>query len=158
MSNPELNNAIESAWAAFGGVPPAKTIAVWSQALQNIPLAHVRKALREASENGARPNLGLVKTRAQEFWNSASYAPIDVKPLTPDEKRKADKAAILSMLWLHYANGWGLNEFHNYGLAKLYGDNMEAAFKAAKEIYSRDLVLAWMEDQKRQDPAPCDRR
>lgn len=67
---------------------------------------------------------------------------------TKEERERSDKAAILSMLWLHYAKNWPLWEFKGHILARQFGDkDPQEALKAAKELYDKDLILAWMVNQ-----------
>lgn len=70
-------------------------------------------------------------------------------PLTPEERKRADHSAVLSMLWLHYAHGWPVERIASDIVGRLFGGDPVRAVEAAKEIYPREFVLAWMEDQKR---------
>jgi hypothetical protein len=77
-------------------------------------------------------------------------------PPTPEEKAKADQAAILSLLWLHYAKGWELSRVGAETISRLVAaradippTEIERVLAAAKEVYPRTLVLAWMENEKR---------
>lgn len=75
-------------------------------------------------------------------------------PMTEEERKRADKAAILSMLWLHYAKGWDLARVGSDTISRLVSahmpeTNIERMLIAAKEIYPRDLVMAWMAEEQR---------
>jgi hypothetical protein len=91
------------------------------------------------------PSIAEVKTGMAGRTDLEAFKPIP--ELTPEQRAKSNKAAILSMLWLHYAKGWSLDSFKGHVLGKAYEGDPTAALKAACEIYDRDLVMRWMQDQ-----------
>lgn len=81
-------------------------------------------------------------------------SPFTAPTMTKEQRDKSDKHAILAMLWLHYAKGWDLARVGSDTIARLVSahmpeQNIERMLIAAKEIYPRDLVIAWMADQER---------
>jgi hypothetical protein len=79
-----------------------------------------------------------------------------VTPPTEQEKALADKAAILSLLWLHYAKHWDLERVGAETISRIViaragipEADVVKTLAAAKEIYPRELVLRWMDDQQR---------
>jgi hypothetical protein len=84
----------------------------------------------------------------------------DIKPfeplpdLTPEEKRRSDNAAVLSLLWLHYAHGWDLNRIGAETIGRVVAQQLgkpagdvAKILEAAKEVYTDDVVTKWMAGQ-----------
>ncbi len=86
----------------------------------------------------------------------------DVKPFvqqpapTPEQEERSARAAIKSMLWLHYAKGFAAKDIAGIiGLAaaRLFmtqtGRSVEQAVEDAKILpgHDRDSILAWMSEQ-----------
>ncbi len=76
--------------------------------------------------------------------------------LTPEEQKRSDNAAILSLLWLHYAKGWELERVGAETISRIVAaqlkqpaNDIPRLLAAAKEVYSRDFVMRWMEEQER---------
>lgn len=123
--------------------PYAKGQAIW-------------KAMSMACEEEKRPSLHriveLIRGRPEtQIWSPPP-------PPTEKEKYDADVSAILSLLWLHYAKGWELSRVGGETIGRLFAERASKPFPpediprmldAAKEIYPRELVLAWMADQQR---------
>jgi hypothetical protein len=80
-----------------------------------------------------------------------------MQPPTPEQKAKADKAAVLSLLWLHYAKGWELERVGAETIGRLVAgrldyppEDLPRILAEAKEHYPRTLVMAWMENEQRE--------
>lgn len=68
-------------------------------------------------------------------------------PPTPGERLRSNHAAVLSMLWLHYAKNWQLRDFAGTIMASQFGKDPYDALVAAKELYDKPTILAWMANQ-----------
>lgn len=84
----------------------------------------------------------------------------DTKPFVPPpkltdvEQHAADLSAVKSLLWLHYAKGWTMDEIGKDTLGRLFArqrglsaDDVPALIEQAKESYPRETILRWMTDQ-----------
>lgn len=115
-------------------------------------------ALERARDERAFPTVGWVlEHREQSMRREAK--PFESPPaLTPEERARSDRAAILSMLWLEYTRGFGpqhIGGIVSGCMARLYARqktsdaHVEALLAEAREKYSREYVLAWMAEQER---------
>jgi hypothetical protein len=145
----DLRRSVRILWSAFGRRADDETCAVWAQSLRAHDGAALRRVFREAAEGESLPTLGEVlgKVRALRRASEERAAP----DLTPEQRKRADNSAILSMLWLHYARGWRLQDFSGHVLGRLFGKDPAEALRAAAEVYDRETVLRWMHDQELAD-------
>ncbi len=74
--------------------------------------------------------------------------------LTPDERRRSDVAAMKSLLWLHYAKGWSLQDIGRGGIAGVYArqagintEDIPLILEHAMTAYPREMILDWMAAQ-----------
>lgn len=104
------------------------------------------EALAEARSDDRFPNLAALKRRLAGRPETEEYKAPPL--LTEAERKRADHAAILSMLWLHCSAGWDLRDFAGHTLGRLFERDPTEALEAAKQIYNRATVLRWMEDQR----------
>lgn len=70
-----------------------------------------------------------------------------IPELSPEQRRRSDHAAVLSMLWLHYEKGWSVADISGHVLARMFPGDIVKAVEAAKEIYTPEAVRSWMYDQ-----------
>lgn len=158
-----LKRAVRLLWKGFGRNADGETQGVWAKSLR--PYADglaLWRILREASEvDESLPSLSAVLTRVRAVVASEKPAPNPT--LTPAEKARADRTAVMSLLWLHYEFRWPLEQFSGAGLAGMLADafgNRDAviaALRSARDTNSREDVRRWMFDQASQNPAPCDK-
>lgn len=141
-----LRKAISVLLQTFGKRPNDVVILVWCKALA--PYAKgsaIWRALAQACEGDKLPSINAVKllmqTRRETMdWQSAPEP-------TPEERKRSDHAAILSMLWLHYEREWPLDSFAGHVLGRLFGKDPAEALRVALEVYDRPTVAKWMADQ-----------
>ena len=74
-----------------------------------------------------------------------------VPALTPEEEKRSDHAAIMSMLWLHYEKGWRASDLAGAIFERQLGVETARALVAAAEIYDRETVARWMRVQELED-------
>lgn len=123
-------------------------ILTWCRALAPFAKqASLWRALEASCEEARFPSIAQVKSLMRGRPETESFKPIP--PLTPEQKRRADHAAVLSMLWLHYTQGWRLTDFHGTVLAKAFGKDPHEALAAAVAVYDEATVRRWMSDQQR---------
>jgi hypothetical protein len=150
----KLTNAIQSVAEVHSKRMSDAAIRVWCKALA--PYAkgqQLYRALEAACEEERMPSLHRLRElmRGRPETNAAPT----IRPLTELERKESDKAAILSLLWLHYAKGWELERVGAETIGRLVAARLEGehdiakVLAMAKEIYPRDLVLRWMDDQQR---------
>lgn len=92
------------------------------------------------------PTPNRVKTRLRE---RAELKPIEIPQLTTAERENSDKSAVLSMLWLHYAKRWPFEAFNGSVFERNFGKDPVTALKAAAELYDKETIMRWMQDQER---------
>jgi hypothetical protein len=113
-------------------------------------------ALERARDERTFPSVGWVLEERERLMRVEAKPYAALPELTPDERKRSDNAAVLSMLWLHYARGWELERVGAETIARLLAqqtgrpiEDIPKMLAAAKEIYPRDLVMRWMVDQER---------
>lgn len=141
----QLQQAVRVLWSAFGRKADTDTCAVWAKSLRPYEGPVLYRVFREAAEAESLPNLGEVLGKIRALKKAADGAPSIL--LTDEQRAKADKVAVLSMLWLHYAKGWSFESFHGTIFERNFGKDPVTALKAAAAIYDKDTVLRWMQDQ-----------
>ncbi len=142
-----LKQAIMLLWAAFGRKADQATRDVWAKSLRPHDGPTLMRVFRESAEGEHLPNLGVILAKVNGITKAATA--YTYPELTPEERRRADQSAILGMLWLHYAKGWGLHSFSGHVLARSFGKDPQEALAAASEIYDKATVIRWMEDQEK---------
>jgi hypothetical protein len=123
-------------------LPYAKGKALWA-------------ALEHACDEKSMPSVGWVLEQMQyESRQDLKPAP-ELVPLTPEQQKRSDNAAMLSMLWLHYHHGWDLMQVGQHTIGRVVARQLGVpdlelgrVLAAAKDSYPRELVLKWMDDQK----------
>lgn len=131
-------------------------LVVWCRALA--PYARGKelwRALEQSCEEKAMPGIQQVKLKLAGRPELEEFKSIPA--LTPVERKRADQAAIMSMLWLHYEYAWPLKSFAGHILGRMLGADPTKALELAKQTNSRDEVWKWMSDQARAEPIPCDK-
>lgn len=103
------------------------------------------------------PSISQLIKRMHGIEGAASKSDGRAPRLTEAERRKSTRAAVLSMLWLHYELGWSFEQLGEHIMANAFGGNAVAAVAAAKEQYTQATVRRWMADQAANNPAPCDK-
>lgn len=78
-------------------------------------------------------------------FSKGTYAP--AVEMTPEQRKRSDLAAIMSMLWLHYEKRWKLSDIAGHALARAFGRDPVEALTVAKGIYSAEDVSRWMKQQ-----------
>ena len=127
-----------------------ETLLFWAKALE--PMAGWQ-ALESAMGGTEFPTLRGLRDQAGGTEKPNGWK--EIPRLTPEEKKRADHAAILSMLWLHYTRpkAWPLDAFDGSLIGRIMGDaftgDVHAALARAMQIYDRATVLKWMGDQER---------
>lgn len=131
--------------ANFGKRFPAELELLWVNKLEKYAGDALDAILEQSLMGEKMPTLGAIMEVVHGRRDSAAFVP--PPRLTPEQQKKSDHAAILSMLWLHYEKGWELKEFDGHVLGRLFGGNANTALLKAKEIYDAPTVNRWMQDQ-----------
>jgi hypothetical protein len=103
------------------------------------------ETMAELCEGDKFPTLKTIieMQRAKAMRKAHSAAPM--QELTEAERKRADHAAILSMLWLHYEMGWKLEDFAGSTMGRLFGGDPRNLIEKAKRHYDRETVKCWMD-------------
>ena len=111
-------------------------------------------ALERACDEKSMPSVGWVLEQMQYENRADLKPPPTLVPLTPEEQKRSDNAAVLSMLWLHYKHGWALEVVGQHTIGRVVARqlgvtdmDLSKVLAAAKEAYPREMVLKWMIDQ-----------
>lgn len=107
--------------------------------------AGLYSALASLADAERMPSIGAIKSAMRGRTDLEPFKPIP--QLTPEQEAASDKSAIMSMLWLHYAKGWGPSEFRGSVFERRFGVDTARALAAAKELYAKETILAWMQAQ-----------
>lgn len=158
-----LKRAVRMLWKGFGRNADGETQSVWAKSLRPYESGlALWRVLREAVEIDEKiPSLSEILSRVRAVTDASAPAPNP--SLTMAEKVRADRSAIMSMLWLHYEFGWRLEDFGGAGLAGMLAeafgdrDRVMVALNAARASNARSDVRRWMQDQAAATPAPCDK-
>lgn len=124
-------------------------VLVWCMALAPYGAGEaVYAALRMSCEDDRMPSIGTVKRRIQGRPELEMYkAP---PPLTEAEQKRADQAAIMSMLYLVYVHDWEPADFSGEVFKRVFNRldaDPETCLNAAKEAFDKPTVLKWMESR-----------
>lgn len=143
-----LRRAIETLFANFSSSKRQNDVKVltWCRALA--PYAKGKSlwwALEMACREARQPGIPDIQRMMNGRPETEAFKPIP--ELTPEERKRADQSAVLSMLWLHYAKYWWFSDFAGTVLARQLGAEPQEALRAAAETYDRATVLAWMAGQ-----------
>lgn len=127
----------------------------WAETLRPYAGPVLMRVLDDFAIGDEFPNVGGI--RAKYFGlTQSSKTP---RPQTEAERKKADHAAIVSMLWLHYEKGWRLEDFDGSPMARAFlglsfaqrdmNDEQRAevmrALRAAKMHYDRATIARLFE-------------
>lgn len=145
----QVRRAVKMLFTAFGKRDDPDQILFWVNRLEPLAGPKLFSALSQACEGEKFPALKTLAAAASEQPRANGFK--DYPPLTPDEKRRADNAAIISMLWLHYEHHWRLEDFGSHLLGRLFGGDPREQLEKAKLHYDRQTVAAWMETRERLD-------
>lgn len=116
---------------------------LWVDKLEPFAGQKLYAALDKALEEERMPTLWRV---LEMFRGRRDTEQFKAPPLpTEQERRKADHAEIMSMLWLRYNHGHDSLGF--IALKRLFPGDANKALTAAQEIYPREVVNRWMQDQ-----------
>lgn len=126
----------------------------WLRRLLPLAGSALFRAMEMACDDRAHFQLSwIIETAATMNRRDTKPAPT-LTPLTPVEQDASDRAAVKSLLWLHYAKGWTLDEIGKDSLGALYArqrgispDDVPALVEAAMQAYPRETILRWMDDQ-----------
>lgn len=108
------------------------------------------KLLEDLAEEGELPSPRQIKAQlnARLLRNRLQQGPQNMPQPTEGERARADKAAIMSMLWLHYEHAWPFESFGGQIIGKRFelqtGQSAAEALAKAAAVYSEDAVRAWM--------------
>lgn len=119
------------------------TLLFWAQSLEPHAGPRLWQVLNAALEGNEFPTLKYLREQAGGITKAGTFK--ETPPLTCDEKKRADNAAIISMLWLHYEHSWRLTDFGGHLLGRLFGGDPLAQLEKAKMHYDRETVAKWME-------------
>jgi hypothetical protein len=156
----DIRKQVRLFWANWSKRPSEEEQAAWARSLGphwNKP--GLRQAMRDAVERGEEwiPSVPTLLARMRTIEHGAPKADEVSKPLTDRERRRAERAAVLSLLWLHYELGWPLERVGAHMIATALGADPVRAIAAAKEQYTPETIRRWMADQAAHNPAPCDK-
>jgi hypothetical protein len=119
----------------------------WVSKLADYAGPQLWSALKSALDGDRMPTLRDLRQASGAASRPNAYK--EPPPLTADQRKRSDHAAIMSMLWLHYDKGWPLTDFGGHILGRLFGKDPHEALAKAKEIYDAPTVKSWMSDQAR---------
>lgn len=112
------------------------------------------KALEIAGNEKGMPSVAWVLEQQQRYARDDVKPYVAPVPLTPEQQRRSDVAAMKSLLWLHYHHGWELERVGKETIGRVMAAQMGMAAEdvphvqqAAKDKYPREYVLQWMRDQ-----------
>lgn len=153
-----LRAAIELLADVHGKRMSAEALAHWLKRLLPLAGSALYRALEIGCDERSFPSLGwVIETAANQNRRDTKPAPT-LTPLTPVEQDASDRAAVKSLLWLHYAKGWTLDEIGKDSLGALYArqrgispDDVPALVEAAMQAYPRETILRWMDDTAQQE-------
>lgn len=156
IENPERNRKrlmvdrmLVDLCAIHGRKKSDAAIAHITNRLESFPLESIKRAIEWAKDQRAIPSV----TELIGVINGGNGAERQVvqsqKPLTEQEQRRSDFAAIMSMLWLHYEHNWRLSDFEGHIMGKAFGVDRLHALQTAAQHYDRDAVAKWMEQASR---------
>lgn len=124
-----------------------QAVTVWCKALAPyVTTLALFRALAESCEDERMPSIAKVKSRLRGRPELEECKPIP--EMTPEERERSDKGAVLSMLWLHHIKGWPMSSFAGTIFERRFGRDPTDALHVAAQTYDRTLVEAWMGDQK----------
>jgi hypothetical protein len=141
----DIRRAVKMLFLAFGKRDDPDMVSFWVNRLEPLASARLYSALTQACEGDKFPSLRSIAMASAE--QQRANARKEIPPLTAEEKKRADNAAILSMLWLHYEKNWRLEDFGGHVLGRLFGGNPQELLVKAKAHYDRATVAKWMEAQ-----------
>jgi hypothetical protein len=149
----DLGDAVKSLWAHYGRNLGQDGRQSWVALLKKYDGPILRRIFTEwAQTQTSVPTTAAILARYHSMSQSKPEA-LNRQEQSADEARRSQHSAVLSMLWLHYFQGWKLDDFGGHILGQLFGKNPKDALEAAKEIYDQDTVCRWMEDQNRLKPS-----
>jgi hypothetical protein len=125
------------------------------------------RVLEQGMNEKSMPSLGhILEALHQAAAREAQSKPVDLpQELTPDQKRKADTAAIRSMVWLVLVKGWDSGSFsvpaeERKGEPERAGNILARMFKTHEQMsgdfikavidgegWTKEKIAAWMRDQ-----------
>jgi hypothetical protein len=157
----EIKAAVRALWAAWTKRPNDEEQAAWAKSLRPYwDRPSLRQAMRAATEGALGdwiPTVPQLLGKMRAIESSTPTTQRADQPLDERAQRRAQRAAVLSLLWLHYEFGWSLEYVGSHLLASLFGGDPRAAIAAAKEQYTHATIRRWMADQAANNPAPCDK-
>lgn len=153
-SDDEIKAAVRQLWSAWTKRPSEEEQVAWTERLRPyFAKPALKHAMRECAETSDWvPTIPALLARMRAIEDAAQsrskYEPT-LHILTAKEREKSDKAAVLSMLWLHHVKGWPTSAFSGTIFEERFAGMGQKAFEDAAKHYPRELLEAWMEDQKR---------
>lgn len=129
----------------------------WFRTLTPFYGTPLEQVMTAAKNEKAMPSLGAILEAVQVLNARNVPPPAALRPLTTEERRRADISRKLSGLWVHYVTHRGM--FFPY-LLGAFGLSDPDTLAAAKAEYDESTVRQWMVDQERTDsptPAPANR-
>lgn len=137
---------------AHGRPIKAAVIAHWVQRLTRFtetPNAKVWRVLDQACDGARFPALADIIEASQSRWGDK---PPDVGHTSGAARTRADRAMVLSMIWMHLTSGKPLHWFDGHAFARIMGRDekdpgefLRAAIEAEK--WTKESITAWMDMQ-----------
>lgn len=124
----------------------------WFRTLTPFFGTSLEQVMTAAKNEKAMPSLGSVLEAVQVLNSRNKPEPAALRPLTAEERRRADVARKLSGLWLHYVKHKGM---FFPDLLSVFGLGNADALSQAKAEYDEPTVRQWMADQERLDSEPA---
>lgn len=122
----------------------AEALKVWADECEKYAGAVLWEVLRQGRFGERCPTIGQVL----DACRARAPKPQQEHPqLTLEQREKSERAAIMSLLWLHYEHG--LTPELAQAFKQQTGEPAGAALLRARERYPRAIVQRWMADQKR---------
>jgi len=148
-SDEPIVTAVNSLAAAFGRKLSPEGLNVWVKRLRPYRGAKLWAAIEKATESRSMPSIGEVLELMPRRDRQAAWEP--PPPLSAQERRRVDNAAIMSMLHLHYTMGWPLEDFSWHAMGRAFGKHdgtpatdIPKILQHAKEHYTQARVEEWM--------------
>ena len=140
---PEIEDAVKNLAQVHGKKPTQASINHWVERIEARDLKTSLIVLKRACDDASMPSLEDIM---QRIIARSKSMPEDTKPLTSEEKKRADYCAVISMLWLHYTKPAGFQMVGDL-FVRLFGGDPIAALEKAKTIYTREDVEKLMNEK-----------
>lgn len=150
MSYTDLASAVKTLWSHYGRNLTRDGQESWVRLLKE----HDGPRLREVFRSWTQTETSLPTTAgilARLHGRTMHGPPVFQQP-TPEQRKRSEHSAIMSMLWLHYVKGWALNSFAGTVVGNAFGCDPQRALEAAAKEYDKAAVERYIEQLEASEP------